>query len=197
MHGQSGQSRKRNTAMGMGPPRHPRNGSESGACLISSRRRIALQDQAGVFRAPTWSGANGPDRAKLIGVFRGAPSGGRRKRCVWTADCVCVREGTSDLARNRVISCLIWTGSTKIIPSNFYGNRKVNRTTKRSYRIRVLCWLAGWFPLSGFGFSRGKRGRGTGREGGKESDLLSSPACAAVDLVSSSLHSVDARPPAR
>lgn len=39
-----------------------------------------------------------------------------------------------------------------------------SRARSCSYRRRVLGWLAGWFPLSGFGFSRGKRGRGTGRE---------------------------------
>lgn len=54
-------------------------------------------------------------------------------------------------------------------------------------------WLGGFrFPASGFPAEREGEG-----QGGRESDLLSSPACAAVDLVSSSLHSVDARPPAR
>lgn len=137
MHGQSGQSRKRNTAMGMGPPKTPAKWLRIRRLPDQQPATDCIAGSGRCLHSPVrLHGANGPDRTKLIGVFRGAPSGGRRKRCVWTADCVCVREGTSDLARNRVISCLLWTGSTKIIPSNFYGHRKVNRTGLRSAAAR-------------------------------------------------------------
>jgi hypothetical protein len=96
MHGQSGQSRKRNTAMGMGPPKTPAKWLRIRRLPDQQPATDCIAGSGRCLHSPVrLHGANGPDRTKLIGVFRGAPSGGRRKRCVWTADCVCVRASTT------------------------------------------------------------------------------------------------------